>query len=198
MENPTSGQVTAGVGEGARPTPARRAEKEHPSGDNRYHLLDRALSRTQYRQDSLIEILHTAQELFGYLSDDLLYYISRNLKLPASKVYGVATFYNFFSLEPKGRHTCTVCLGTACYVKGAANILAALSKDLGIEAGKTTSDGAVSLEAARCLGSCGLAPAVVFDGQISAQMTPASAVKRLHSFADQALVAGGTSGGGAE
>ena len=126
MEVPTSGEG------GARAPAGRRAEKEHPSGDNRFTLLDRAITRSQHRQDSLIEILHTAQELFGYLSEDVLLYISRSLKLPASQVYGVATFYNFFSLEPKGKHTCTVCLGTACYVKGAANILSALSKSLGI------------------------------------------------------------------
>lgn len=168
----------------------RGAEKAHPSGDNRYNLLDRNMSRNQYRQDSLIEILHGAQELFGYLSEDLLVYIARGLKLPVSQVYGVATFYNFFSLEPKGQHTCTVCLGTACYVKGAANILTALSKALGVEPGKTTPDGVVSLEAARCLGACGLAPAVVFDGEIAASMTPEASVERIRKLASLAVAGG--------
>ncbi len=189
MDKETTGKVAARAAPGGKAQSAARAEKEHPSGDQRFALLDRTMSRSQFRQDSLIEILHSAQELFGYLSEDVMLYVARSLKLPASKVYGVATFYNFFSLEPKGKHTCTVCLGTACYVKGAANILAALSKDLGVEPGKTTPDGVVSLEAARCLGSCGLAPAVVFDGEISAQMTPEKAVKRVREVAG--LVAAG-------
>jgi bidirectional [NiFe] hydrogenase diaphorase subunit len=176
MDNPTNGRGSA------RAPAARRAEKEHPSGDSRFTLLDRAITRSQHRQDSLIEILHTAQELFGYLSDDVLIYIAQNLKLPASRVYGVATFYNFFSLEPKGKHTCTICLGTACYVKGAANILSALSKELGIEAGHSTPDRLVSLEGARCIGACGLAPAVVFDGEIAPQQTPEKAVERIRQL----------------
>ncbi len=162
----------------------------HPSGDRRYQMLDRTMTQNQYRQDSLIEILHSAQELFGYLSEDLLVYIAQKLKLPPSRVYGVATFYNFFSLDPKGQHTCTVCLGTACYVKGAANILAALSKELGVDAGKTTPDGVVSLEAARCLGACGLAPAVVFDGDIVAQVTPDIALNRMHQMVSEPVAGG--------
>ena len=154
----------------------------HPSGDRRFQQLDRTMTQNQNRQDSLIEVLHSTQELFGYLSEDLLLYISQRLKLPPSRVYGVATFYNFFSLEPKGKHTCTVCLGTACYVKGAANILAALTAELGVSAGKTTADGVVSLEAARCLGACGLAPAVAFDGDIAAQVTPGTAVARVRKL----------------
>jgi bidirectional [NiFe] hydrogenase diaphorase subunit len=154
----------------------------HPSGDRRFQRLDRAMTQNQNRQDSLIEILHGAQDLFGYLSEDLLLYIAQRLKLPPSRVYGVATFYNFFSLEPKGKHTCTVCLGTACYVKGAASILAALSTELGVSAGQTTLDGVASLEAARCLGACGLAPAVVFDGDIAGQITPSIAVARVRQM----------------
>jgi bidirectional [NiFe] hydrogenase diaphorase subunit len=185
MEDQKSGEG------GARAPAGRRAEKQHPSGDNRFTLLDRNITRNQHRQDSLIEILHDAQELFGYLSEDVLLYISRSLKLPASQVFGVATFYNFFSLEPKGQHTCTVCLGTACYVKGAANILSALTKELGIQPGHSTPDKLVSLEGARCLGACGLAPAVVYDGQISGQQTPDKAVQRIKQLAGKATVGGG-------
>lgn len=179
MENPTAGQASATAATGERVVAGRSGAGTQSASDRRYVQLDRAMRQSQFRQDSLIEILHTAQELFGYLSEDVLLYVARNLKVPTSQVYGVATFYNFFSLEPKGKHTCTVCLGTACYVKGAANILAALSQDLGIGAGKTTPDGLISLEGARCLGACGLAPAVVFDGEIGAQMTPEKAVKRI-------------------
>src|SRR6185503_19287908 len=91
----------------------------HPSGDNRFKILEATMKRLQYQPDALIEVLHKAQELFGYLSTDLLITIARSLKLPPSRVYGVATFYHFFSLAPQGEHTCAVCLGTACYVKGA-------------------------------------------------------------------------------
>lgn len=89
--------------------------KEHPSGDKRFKILDATMKRHQYQQDALIEVLHKAQELFGYLENDLLHYIAQSLKLAPSRVYGVATFYHLFSLAPKGAHTCVVCTGTACY-----------------------------------------------------------------------------------
>ena len=90
----------------------------HPSGDKRFKLLETTMKRHLFQQHALIEVLHAAQQLFGYLDHDLLYFIARPLKLPPSKVYGVVTFYHLFSLKPRGMHTCVVCLGTACYVKG--------------------------------------------------------------------------------
>lgn len=145
--------------------------KEHPSGDRRFLLLDAALKKHQHRGDALLEILHTAQELFGFLSLDLLIYVARALKLPPSRVYGVATFYHFFSLAPRGEHACVVCLGTACFVKGAGELLAAVEKQLGVKAGETTADGQVSLLTARCLGTCGIAPVVVFDKEVVGKVT---------------------------
>ena len=192
MENPISGESKMAAGKSAGATNGQPKTNGKSAADRRYVQLDRAMSRSQFRQDSLIEILHTAQELFGYLSEDVLVYVARNLKVPTSQVYGVATFYNFFSLEPKGKHTCTVCLGTACYVKGSANIMNALAQNLGIAPGKTTPDGLISLEGARCIGACGLAPAVVFDGEIGAQMTPEKAVARVRE------VVGLTHAGGSE
>ncbi len=118
----------------------------HPSGDNRFKMLDATMKRHRFAPDALIEVLHTAQELFGFLQPDLLYYVAHDLKLPPSRVYGVATFYHFFTLRPKGEHTCVVCTGTACYVKGADRLLAAIEERLGISAGKTTADGRVSLD----------------------------------------------------
>jgi bidirectional [NiFe] hydrogenase diaphorase subunit len=138
----------------------------HPSGDERFALLDTALKRAQYAQDHLIEILHVAQEVFGYLSEDVLLYVGRALRLPASRVYGVATFYHLFTFEPPGDHTCTVCTGTACYVKGADTIVAAVQDRYEVAVGGTTEDGRFTLSTARCLGSCGLAPVVVLDGQV--------------------------------
>jgi len=157
----------------------------HPSGDKRFKLLDVAVKRHQFRQDALIEILHTAQELFGYLDTDVLVYVGRALRAPLSRVYGVATFYNFFSMKPAGRHTCVVCMGTACYVKGAGPILESLEKTHGIRAGETTPDGAVSLVTARCLGACGLAPAVVFDGEVVGKVGTEAALARVRPWSAQ-------------
>jgi bidirectional [NiFe] hydrogenase diaphorase subunit len=153
-----------------KPTTAPSA-KTHPSGDNRFKLLEATMKRHQYQPDALIEVLHTAQELFGYLENDLLLHIAHSLKLPLSRVYGVATFYHFFSLAPKGKHTCVVCMGTACYVKGAANLTAAIEKAADIRPGETTGDGNLSLLTARCLGACGIAPAVVYDGTVVGHQT---------------------------
>ncbi|HZZ82826.1 MAG TPA: bidirectional hydrogenase complex protein HoxE [Gemmataceae bacterium] len=154
----------------------------HPSGDKRFKLLDAAMKRHQFQADALLEVLHTAQELFGYLQPDLLIYIARNLKLPPSRVYGVATFYHFFTFTPLGEHSCNVCLGTACYVKGAALVQTALEQALGVKAGQTRADGKASVSIARCLGACGLAPAVVFDGAVAGNVTPESAVEHVKGW----------------
>jgi bidirectional [NiFe] hydrogenase diaphorase subunit len=156
----------------------------HPSGDKRFKLLDVAIKRHQFRQDALIEILHTAQELFGYLDNDVLIYVGRAVRAPLSRVYGVATFYNFFSMKPPGEHTCVVCMGTACYVKGAGQILQALEQKHGIKAGETTEDGKVSLVTARCLGACGLAPALVFDGEVAGKIGVAETLERVNPWGE--------------
>lgn len=148
------------------------ASPQHPSGDQRFKMLNATIKRHQYQQDALIEILHKAQELFGYLENDLLLYIAHSLKLPPSRVYGVATFYHLFSLAPKGVHRCVVCTGTACYVKGAAALLAAVEQSAKIHVGETTPNNQLSLSTARCLGACGIAPAVVFDGTVCGHQTP--------------------------
>lgn len=159
-------------------------ETKHPSGDRRFEMLDASMKKQKFAPDSLIEILHTAQELFGFLKPDLLYYVARALKLPPSRVYGVATFYHLFSFTPAGRHTCTVCTGTACYVKGADAILGRLEDALGVRAGKTSADGEVSIATARCLGACGLAPIVVYDGQVAAHQTVKTALDAVKRWSD--------------
>jgi bidirectional [NiFe] hydrogenase diaphorase subunit len=145
-------------------------------------MLDACMKRHRFAPDALIEVLHTAQELFGFLQDDLLHYVAHGLKLPPSRVYGVATFYHFFSFVPKAKHTCVVCTGTACYVKGADTLLAAIARQLEVTDGKTSADGQVSLSTARCLGACGLAPVVVFAGAVLGKQDPASALKRLKGW----------------
>jgi len=154
-------------------------QKNHPSGDNRFKLLDRAITKHQSRGDALIEVLHAAQGIFGFLDNDLLIYVSRALKLPLSRVYGVATFYHFFTLKPKGKHTFVLCTGTACYVKGAAGIQKAVEHHCGCKFGETTPDGEISLVSARCVGSCGLAPVAVMDNAVAGKLTPETAVKKI-------------------
>ena len=166
------------------PRPAGAAARQHPSGDNRFKILEATMKRHQYQPDALIEVLHKAQELFGFLSTDLLITIARSLKIPPSRVYGVATFYHFFSLAPQGQHTCAVCLGTACYVKGAAALLAAVEHAAGIKAGATTPDNTLSLLTARCLGACGIAPAVVYDNQVAGVQTVESSLERVKGWLD--------------
>ena len=146
------------------------------------NLLDLTMQGNQYRQDALIEILHKAQEAFGYLDEDTLTYIARGLKLPLSRVYGVASFYHLFSLKPKGKHSCEVCVGTACHVKGASSLLEALEKEIALRPGETTPDGKVSLMTTHCIGTCGLALAVVFDDKILGKQTPESLMKQVKGW----------------
>ena len=155
---------------------------EHASGDKRFRILEAHMKKFQYRQDALIEILHKAQELFGYLEDDLLLFVSYKLKLPTSRVYGVATFYHFFTLKPQGAHTCVVCMGTACYVKGAAKVIAAIQEKIKIKPGETTPDNQVSLLTARCIGACGIAPAAVYDGTVTPRQTPETALEHISKW----------------
>src|SRR5215469_2625559 len=167
----------------SRPRPSRLPRiLEHASGDKRFKILEAHMKKHQFKQDALIEVLHKAQELFGFLEDDLLLFIAYKLKLPASRVYGVATFYHFFTLKPKGRHTCVICMGTACYVRGAAKVLAAVETKARIKAGETTLDNEVSLLTARCIGACGIAPAVVYDGTVTPRQTPDAALEKLKGW----------------
>jgi bidirectional [NiFe] hydrogenase diaphorase subunit len=150
-----------------------------PSADRRWRLVDATMRKHGHHAHALIEALHTVQEYFGYLDETALQYVATALRLPLSKVYGVATFYHFFTLKPQGRHTCVVCMGTACYIKGAQQILDGIHGDYGIHPGETTPDNALSVLTARCVGSCGLAPAVVFDGEVAGKLTPAGVAERL-------------------
>ncbi len=153
-----------------------------PTVDSRLKTLAATMKRHQYQPDALIEVLHTAQELYGYLDPELLVYIAQGLRLPPSRVYGVATFYHFFSLKPKGRHTCAICMGTACYVKGAATLVKTVEDYAKVRSGETRADGRMSLIQARCIGACGIAPAVVLDGTVVGRQTPDSIVDHLKGW----------------
>jgi bidirectional [NiFe] hydrogenase diaphorase subunit len=143
-----------------------------PSQDKRWKIIDATMRRVGQHSRGLIETLHTAQEAFGYLDETTLKYVAISLRVPLSRAYGVATFYHFFTLKPAGEHTCVICLGTACYIKGAQQLVETVQRDLNIGPGETTADGKVSALSARCLGSCGLAPAVVYDNEVAGKVTP--------------------------
>jgi bidirectional [NiFe] hydrogenase diaphorase subunit len=167
------------------PEPVKKVVKGHPSGDERYVSIDRSMKRFKYEKDSLLEVLNTAQEVFGFLSQDLLIYIATHLKVPMSQVYGVATFYHMFTFKPKGEHNCIVCKGTACHVKGADKIIETISEEFNVAMGETTPDGKFSLSIARCVGSCGLAPVIVFDGQVYGKETPDALKTRVREAISQ-------------
>jgi bidirectional [NiFe] hydrogenase diaphorase subunit len=150
-----------------------------PSADKRWRIVEATLRRNGGQGHALIEVLHTVQECFGFLEDDAMRFVAQSLRVPLSKVYGVATFYHFFTLKPAGRHTCVVCMGTACYIKGAPRLLAEIQKNKHVKPGETTPDGELSVVQARCLGSCGLAPAVVFDGQVAGRIGPEELTRKL-------------------
>ncbi|MGC4084021.1 MAG: bidirectional hydrogenase complex protein HoxE [Vicinamibacterales bacterium] len=149
------------------------------AADTRLKQLDAAMKRHRHQPDALIEILHTAQELFGYLDIRCLKYIGHALKVPPSRVYGVATFYHLFTMTPHGAHTCVVCTGTACYVNGADALVAAIERSRQVPAGGTTADGQLTLSTTRCIGTCGLAPALVIDGAITGGLTTEAVLARL-------------------
>lgn len=160
------------------------ATNEKSPHELKLQLLDKALKKCQYQQDALIEVLHTAQETFGHLDEEILDYVSIQLKLPPSWVYGVATFYNFFTLEPQGDHVCVVCMGTACYVKGAGDIVARIEQGFDLKAGSTTADNSLTLVSARCLGNCSLAPMLTLDGEVLGKQTPDTTVAAIKEKTD--------------
>jgi bidirectional [NiFe] hydrogenase diaphorase subunit len=145
------------------------------------------MRRHGFGSDALIETLHSVQEAFGYIDDDALRFVAKGLRVPPGRVYGVATFYNYFTLKPQGEHHCVVCLGTACYIKGASHILRALQDRLGVKPGETTPDKQVSLLTARCMGACGLAPIIVADGEVAAQTSSEAAVAKVEEWMSHAL-----------
>jgi len=153
-----------------------------PTEDKRWRIVSGTMRRHGFSRDALIETLHTVQESFGYLDTDSLRYVATSLRVPLSQAFGVATFYHFFSLKPPGAHTCVVCTGTACYIKGAPKLLQTIEQKFGIRPGETTEDGNLSLVTARCLGSCGLAPVAVFDQQISGMVTQEALLGKLGRF----------------
>lgn len=134
--------------------------------EKQFILLKEYIESKRDTQGVLMQALHKAQEIFGYLPIEVQKFISHELDVSLAEVYGVATFYTQFSIEPKGKHKIGVCLGTACYVKGAQQVLDKLCKELNVKVGATTADNLFTLEATRCLGCCGLAPVMMIDQDV--------------------------------
>ena len=158
------------------------AKPAPPNQDKRWKLVDETMRRTGQHSRGLIETLHTVQEVFGYLDKEALRYVAESLRVPLSRAYGVATFYHYFTLKPAGRHSCSVCIGTSCHIKGSAELLATVKHELEIEPGGTTPKGEVSLVSERCIGPCGLGPVVVYDEEVSAEETPQALALRLKKW----------------
>lgn len=138
-----------------------------------------AVERYGGRRSCLIQILHDTQREYRYLPEPALRNISEALGIPLTDIYGVATFFKAFSLEPKGKHVVTCCMGTACHVRNSPGVLDELRRTLGIEPGETTEDMLFSLETVNCLGACALGPVVVIDGKYYGEVTPAKVKKIL-------------------
>lgn len=134
--------------------------------------VDEVIARNRDKPGCLIPVLEECQTIVGYLPLELQDYIGNRLNIPGSTLFGVVTFYSFFSMVPKGRHLIKVCLGTACYVRGTKNVFQKISEEFNLEVGETTEDRRFSLEAVRCLGACGLAPVVVIDEDTHGHVKP--------------------------
>ncbi|MDD5101905.1 MAG: NAD(P)H-dependent oxidoreductase subunit E [Endomicrobiaceae bacterium] len=139
------------------------------------------------RPDShLITVLHKAQELNGYLSREIMDLVSQEMNIPTSTIWGVATFYHYFKLNPIGKYNISVCMGTACYVKGGSEVLTAVKEELDIEIGQTTEDLLFSLHEARCIGACGLAPVAMINDKIYGELTPKKIIDIINNLKKEA------------
>lgn len=130
-----------------------------------------AIDKHRDQKGALMPILQEAQEIYGYLPEEVLIRISEEINIPLSEVYGVATFYSQFTFNPKGEHKISVCIGTACYVKGAGKILDKICEKVGCKPGECSKDGKFSIDAVRCIGACGLAPVVTIDNEVYGRLT---------------------------
>lgn len=153
-----------------------------PSDDKRWRIVNGTMRRNGYSRNALIETLHTVQSSFGYLDADAIRFVARSLRVPVSQAYGVATFYHHFSLKPPSKHTCTICTGTACYIKGADKLLAAAEETLQIQPGNATPDGNISLMTARCVGACGRAPVMLADEELMGLMEAPAMLEQLERW----------------
>ncbi|MFZ9010292.1 MAG: NADH-quinone oxidoreductase subunit NuoE [Anaerohalosphaeraceae bacterium] len=140
------------------------------------------VSQQEYAESYLIAVLHKAQELYGYLPQDVMDQVAEKMQIPTAHIWGVATFYHYFNLKPVGKNIVSVCMGTACYVKGADKVLEALKRELGIQVGETTEDKLFTLQEARCLGACGIAPVIMINDKIYGELDAKKTVDLINQY----------------
>lgn len=139
---------------------------KNQAADTMFKDLEVFIDSLPTKEGSLIAVLHKAQEMFGYLPKEVQIFVAKKLEIPVSKVYGVITFYSFFTTEPRGENVVNVCLGTACFVRGSGAVLEEVEKELGIKVGETTADNKFTIDTLRCVGACGLAPVVTINNKV--------------------------------
>ena len=154
------------------------------SKEEMYKNLDEFINNLPDKKGALIEVLHRAQHIFGYLPQEVQLFVGEKLDVPVSKIYGVITFYSYFTMEPRGKYVVNVCMGTACFVRGAGAVLAEFEKELGIKAGKTTEDGRFTVGVLRCVGACGLAPVVTVNDKVYGRATVEDVKKILADYVE--------------
>jgi NADH:ubiquinone oxidoreductase subunit E len=148
-----------------------------------------ACVQKEYPDSYLIAVMHKAQELFGYLPGEIMDEVAQRMNIPTAHLWGVATFYHYFNLKPIGKYVISVCLGTACYVKGATEVLEAIKRELGLEIGQTTADNLFTLHEARCLGACGIAPVIMINDKIYGELDAKKVVALINQYRKTAQVA---------
>lgn len=148
----------------------------------KFDELEKFIESLETTKGSLIEILHKAQNIFGYLPRDVQLFVSRKLGIPGAEVFGVVSFYSYFTTKPSGKHTISACMGTACFVKGANKIIERLKEKLGIDSNEVTADGVFDLKDVRCIGACGLAPVLMVDDKVYGKLTEEELDKILEHY----------------
>ncbi|ADY56960.1 NADH dehydrogenase subunit E [Syntrophobotulus glycolicus DSM 8271] len=157
-------------------------EKTLEQPDRKKDELLGMIAENKKEPGNLITVLQKAQEIYGHLSEEIMRVISEKLEIPAAEVFGVATFYSQFRFTPMGRNVIRVCMGTACHVRGALNVLRTIERGLGIKAGETTQDGRFTLETVACIGACGLAPVISINNMVYGNMTPQAVMQTLDKY----------------
>lgn len=150
--------------------------------DDKLSKLNKVIGEYKGRAGALIPVLHEAQQIYGYLPEEVQYHISQGLGVPLADVYGVVTFYALFTMQPRGEHNIAVCLGTACYVKGAGELVNKVRDQLGIKIGEISEDRKFSLESTRCIGACGMAPVVTINEEVHGRLNPDQLEQLLQKY----------------
>lgn len=150
--------------------------------EEKFSELEEFINSLSNKKGAVIEVLHKAQHIFGYLPEEVQIFVAEKLNIPASQVFGVVSFYSYFTTEPRGEYVVNICMGTACFVRGSANVLAEFEKKLNIKSGQTTSDGKFTIGSLRCVGACGLAPVVMVNDKVFGNVKPEDVDKILAEY----------------